>query len=581
MVRRQSKGLTLVELLITVAVFVTIFIGLFNAVLYTSKLVLNSSMKLAALSLANERMEFFRSLPYDSVGTIAGIPPGTIPQNSTISLNGTIFSERVLVEYFDDPADGLNTSDSNGIPSDYKRIKVEVSWNVNSSVNGSIFLVSNIVPRSIETTVGGGTVRVNVIDANSLPLPGASVRLINTSTAPPIDITRFSDASGTALISGAPAAGSYEVIVTGPGFSTDQTYAPSPANPIPITAPFAVAESGISTLTFQIDRVSPIFIRTLASLTEASVNEQFNDMSGVADSTDVVVSGGALELATVGADYVPFGIVFLAPIVPPSVIGWKSIVVVAPTVPNTSYRVQLYTGTPGSYVLINEASLPGNGAGFTNSIIDISSLDPSAYPSMTVALLLDSSLTTATPQIDDVAVYYRESETVLANANLNVTGNRQIGTELDTTPIPKVNETFITNGAGAATLPNIEFDTYRFTSLDGYAPAHACSNVPLIHQAGATSTVELVLQTASANTLRVRVVDQTNTPLPGAAVSLSRSGIALSEASNSCGQVFFNSALPSASDYVLEATRLGYDTITITDYSILGTSTFAITLTEQ
>ena len=60
-------------------------------------------------SLANDRMEYFRSLPYDDADTVAGIPSGIIPQNSTTTLNGIEFSERVLVEYVDDPADGQLT----------------------------------------------------------------------------------------------------------------------------------------------------------------------------------------------------------------------------------------------------------------------------------------------------------------------------------------------------------------------------------------------------------------------------------------------------------------------------------------
>ena len=48
-------------------------------------------------------MEYFRSLPYDSVGVVAGYPAGTVPQNSTTSLlNGIGFSERVRIDYVDD-----------------------------------------------------------------------------------------------------------------------------------------------------------------------------------------------------------------------------------------------------------------------------------------------------------------------------------------------------------------------------------------------------------------------------------------------------------------------------------------------
>jgi len=73
-------------------------------------------------------MEYFRSLPYNDVGVIAGFPAGTIPQNSTLNLNGINFSERVLVEYVDDDADGSTGADTNGIILDYKQIKLEYEW---------------------------------------------------------------------------------------------------------------------------------------------------------------------------------------------------------------------------------------------------------------------------------------------------------------------------------------------------------------------------------------------------------------------------------------------------------------------
>src|SRR5690606_13405640 len=124
--RLSTHGLSLVEALIVVALSVIIFGALFAGTRYSLELIAHSRAKLSALSLANDQMELFRSLPYDDVGTLNGIPPGVIPQVSTTTLNGIEFTQRVLVEYVDDPADGQLTStttDSNGIPSDYKRIK--------------------------------------------------------------------------------------------------------------------------------------------------------------------------------------------------------------------------------------------------------------------------------------------------------------------------------------------------------------------------------------------------------------------------------------------------------------------------
>jgi len=580
----HTRGLTLIELLITVAVFVTIFTGLFGIVQYTSKLILNSSMKLTALSLANDRMEYFRSLPYNDVGTISGIPPGTIPQNSTSTINGTVFVERVLVEYVDDPADGVltaTTTDSNGIPSDYKRIKVEISWDVNTQINGSIFLVSNIVPRSIETTVGGGSVRINVIDENSVPLPGAVVRLINASTTPPIDVSRFSDVSGIALFSGAPAASNYQVIVTGDGYSTDQTYAVSPTIPIPTTAPFTVLEADISTLTFQVDELGAIEVRTLASVTEDFVSELFVDAAGVATTTDTVVVSDQLQLRDVSGTFVSYGIAFLQALVPTPLTSWQKIVVIADTPVATSYRVQLYTGTTTAYNLIPDSALPGNGAGFTDTIIDISSLDATTYPDITVGLLLETSDGSVSPLIDEVSVYYRESEALRTSEVVTIKGNKKVGTLGDATPIPKYSADVTTDSSGEATLTGMEFDTYQVTIVDNsLRTALSCDTIPLIHRAGATTTLELVIVASTTHSVRVLVTDQTGAPLPGAEVALSRTGYADTQFTNACGQVYFDSLI-EVSDYLLEITRTGYDLITLSDYGVQNEGAVTVTLTRQ
>lgn len=582
-VRQQSKGLTLVEMLIAVAVFVTIFTGLFSIVLYTSKLVLNSSMKLAALSLANERMEYFRSLPYDSVGTIAGIPAGSIPQNSTTTLNGAVFYERVLVEYVDDPADGLltaTTTDSNGIPNDYKRIKVEVSWNINSQVNGSIFLVSNIVPRSIETTIGGGTVRISVLDADASLLPGATVRLINASTTPPIDITRFSDANGVALISGAPAASNYQVIVTAPGFSTDQTYVATVANPSPITASFAVLEADISTLAFQIGALSDITVRTLSNLVEQEVSELFTTAASIVEQTDTAVNGGTLTLAGAPGSYAPYGIAFLEAITPSAITEWKRIVVVSPETPSTQYRIQLYTGAPGSYTLIPDTDLPGNGAGFSDAIINIEMLDAATYPSITPVVMLDSNDVAVTPLIDELSVYYRASETPRSGTTLTLRGNKVIGSDSGGAPIPKFTTTVTTDGGGSAMIPDVEFDTYSVTTAS-LVVAHVCGSLPLIHKAGVDSLLELLLIAAGEHTLRVAVVDAAGSPLPGATVTVSRPSYNETIKTNSCGQAFFDTGFSEGTEFTITTTRPGYDTVTITGYPVTDMNSTTVVLTEQ
>lgn len=580
---KQQSGITLVELLIVIGVTVVIFSGLFASVQYTFRLIANSSAEMSALSLVNDRMEYFRSLPYDDVGTVSGIPAGAIPQNSTTTLNGIEFSERVLVEYVDDPADGAltaTTTDSNGIPSDYKRIKIEVSWTLDGN-NDSVSLVSNIVPRSIETTSGGGTVRVNVLDADSTFLSGAEVRLLNNTTTSTIDITRYSDVSGIALFSGAPAASDYQVFVTAPGYSTDQTYEATTTNPNPATVPFAVLESDISTVTFQIGELSDIEVSTLSSVTEGNIEETFDDWSGIATSTEVDVDFGELELAGGAGSYEPTGEAYLEQMIPASLDRWESVVVIGDRPVSTDFRVQLYTGTTSAYSLVDDDDLPGNAAGFTTNIIDLSGLDVGTYPDLTVFLELESSDPNETPEIAEVITYYRTGETTRANVNFDVEGNKVIGEELDLTPIKKVAFSTSTDGSGERTLGDIEFDSYSFDNTDGLTLVRSCPNLPLAHMAGATSTLEMVLGSGVANSLRVFVSSGSGDPLPGVTVDISRTGFSDSAETDACGQVFFSSGVTANNDYVIDASRNGYNSYQIDPYDLSGNSGVNIVLNES
>mgnify|MGYP000879848803 CR=1 FL=1 len=258
----------LIELVVVSAISVVIFGALFVSFQFTLELVATTRSKLSGLSLANERMEFFRSLPYDSVGVIAGFPSGTIPQTSTSSLNGIEFTERVRVDYVNDPADDVSGVDSNGIITDYKQIRLEYTWQLNGG-SKELSLTSYIVPRAIESNVGGGTARINVLGPDSLPLQNAQVRLITSSSTFTYDVTNPTDVNGSALFA-VPADSGYQVEVTanigGEQYSTAGTYVATTSNPNPVVGPFAVLEADVSTLTFQMGELSDIDIAVSSAI---------------------------------------------------------------------------------------------------------------------------------------------------------------------------------------------------------------------------------------------------------------------------------------------------------------------------
>ncbi|MFZ2252538.1 MAG: prepilin-type N-terminal cleavage/methylation domain-containing protein [Minisyncoccia bacterium] len=572
----DSKGFTLVELLVTAALVALVFGGLMASIQFALKLVSVSKASTGALALANEQLEYIRSLAYADVGTVAGIPDGIIPQNSTSSLNGVTYFERVLVQYVDSPDDGLGGADSNGILADYKEVKVEYSW---TGTNGTttIFLLTDIVPPGIESTVGGGTLIVNVFDAGVLPVAGAEVHIHNDTTTTTIDVSRFTNALGVATFAGAPAAANYEIVVSKPGYSTDQTYTATTSNPSPITSPVAVVESAVSTMNFQIDMLSDLKVRTIGPSTNGLFSDTFDDASKVAllTSTDITTSGDVVLSGGPGA-YVAGGHMESVSTTPSVITAWDLVTWNSSVPLNTSLMVQVYSvsGT-STYMLVPDSDLPGNSVGFSSGPLNIAGLSVGTYASLALGATLASSDVATTSQLHDWSLSYIVTEPGISNIPFTFTGSKIIGDG----PVYKYQRSHMTGGSGEIQLNDLEWDSYSLSlSTNAYNIANACSGLPYNLNPGVNETLTLTLVPAVAESLRVTVVDIDGDPIIGAVVNLSRPGVNETLNTSSCGQVFFNSGLISALDYIIDVQATGYTGQNITDITIDSADVLVVTL---
>lgn len=577
--RRERRGFTLIELLVTIAVFGLVFGGLIASIQFTMKLISISKAKTSALSLANERLEYIRSLTYNSIGTVSGIPSGPIPQNSTTTLNGITFHERVLIRYVDSPDDGTGASDVNGILADYKEVKVEYSW-PSTTGTSTIFLLTNIVPEGIETTAGGGTLTVNVFDAGVQPVQGASVQVRNDTTTSTINTTQFTNANGVAMFSGAPAAANYEITVTKAGYSTDQTYEATTTNPNPATPHVAVVESTVSTMNFQIDELSNLLVRTIEPVTFGTWNDSFDDMSEIGSMTDTTLSSGNVELTGGAGAYVPLGTVYATGTTPTPFIGWHHAEWSASTPIATSLIVRVYAvDAGGGYTIIPDSALPGNSAGFTTSPLNLTSVDAGAYPTLALVAEMTSSDVNVTPALHSWSITHVASENVLSGIGFSFTGSKIIGTDTLAMPIYKYSQSHTTDGSGEVALQNLEWDSYALTLASGtHDIKESCADVPYVLNPGVNETLTLTLVPSDTHTLRVSVVDVSDNPIYGANVELSRPGFTVTEMTSTCGQVFFNSGLGAAVDYEVAVQKSGYVTQSITPVDIDGDDVLKVVL---
>ncbi|MBI5622030.1 carboxypeptidase regulatory-like domain-containing protein [Candidatus Falkowbacteria bacterium] len=287
----RSRGTTLVEVVVAISILAILSLGIYGAFDLFFQVLANKKNRTEALAIANEKMEILRTMPYADIGTIGGIPPGSLLQTETVTRNHTDFTVLLQVAYVDDPFDGT----LGGIPddllnTDYKRARVTVSWQSPFGVT-TLYLLSDIAPRGIESALAGGTLAIKVFDANGLPVEGATVNIVNASLTPAIAITTPTDSQGKTTFPGAPESiEGYHITVSKTGYSTDQTYARTADMPQPLQPDITVLDQELTEASFFIDRVSTLAITTYS--TTWTDNWRVNTDSGSAEQTRPAVTTG-------------------------------------------------------------------------------------------------------------------------------------------------------------------------------------------------------------------------------------------------------------------------------------------------
>lgn len=258
-----NSGFTLVETLVAVLILGLLFAAVSTILHQILQNVGETRVRAVALSIAQNKMEIVRNLPYNQVGISGGIPQGPIQPTETITLNSQNFTVTTSVIYIDDPFDGIAPSDL--LNTDYKRARVEVTWGGIYPSREPVTLVTNISPKGLETAVGGGTLYIQVFNANGQPVPAATVNIDNLIVVPNIHIQTFTDNNGLVILPGAPSCvACYRIAITKTGYSSDKTYTTTEVtNPL---QPYAtVIEGEISQLSFAIDLTATISITSYGS----------------------------------------------------------------------------------------------------------------------------------------------------------------------------------------------------------------------------------------------------------------------------------------------------------------------------
>ena len=312
----QKRGFTLIELVASLAIFAILTLGVLGALQSLFQTVKAAREQSIISTLASQRLEIARNLPYDEVGTAAGNPAGQLPDAASpfsTTIEGKQYQVYYEVTFQDDPADGTVLLGTDSVPADYKQIKMFVK-NVTSGKVSSF--LTTISPQGLEGADNSGALYVSVINAVGEVVPSVNVHIENLSANPQIILDRQTDVNGKWVEVGLPAGvNAYHITVSKTGYSSDQTYPATAQNPNPIKPDATIVFGKVTQVSFAIDLVAALNIRTLNETCQAisgvGINLKGTKLIGL--SPDVLKfdnnytsTGGAVSLNTLEWDtYIP------------------------------------------------------------------------------------------------------------------------------------------------------------------------------------------------------------------------------------------------------------------------------------
>ncbi|KKR48591.1 MAG: hypothetical protein UT86_C0004G0077 [Candidatus Magasanikbacteria bacterium GW2011_GWC2_40_17] len=276
---RIKKGFTLIEILVSIAIFAVILSGVYAVIIYVFKVTYISRVQVLETQVANEVIETLRNLPYESTGTIGGVPNGVWPQTTTTLRNGASFLVQTTIRNIDDPFDGLAGGSPNDTsPADFKLAEVRVFCS--SCTGGQVrptILTARISPKNTEADSQNGSLFIKVFDASGLLVPGATVHITNTLVNPNVDLTDTTNTNGELkIIDIATSTEGYSVVVSKNGYTTDYTIPETVNNPNPVKPLATVASQTVTNLSFSIDKISTINF--------SAINPQCSGLSNISFS---------------------------------------------------------------------------------------------------------------------------------------------------------------------------------------------------------------------------------------------------------------------------------------------------------
>ncbi|MBP6855294.1 MAG: hypothetical protein KBD26_02090 [Candidatus Pacebacteria bacterium] len=273
----KNKGVTLIETLVAVAFIVVFSVAIYNVYSKILETTATLSNRQIAAALANEQFEIIRNMPYENIGTLGGIPSGTLLQSQTLTRDNINFDVFITIRNIDDPFDGTLGGIPNDLsPADNKLVAIEIACDTCKNFI-PVEYTTHIAPKNLETSSTNGALIIRVYDADGIPVPDALIEIDNTELSPEIHIDDVSGIDGTLnIVDAPPSVDSYKIRVSKDGYSSEETYPIGDINnPNPTKPNQTVIVQQITQVSFFIDKVSTIQANSIFEDCDTAQNIDF------------------------------------------------------------------------------------------------------------------------------------------------------------------------------------------------------------------------------------------------------------------------------------------------------------------
>ena len=273
----DDRGFTLAELIFAAVIMFIVAMGTLTALEFSAASTQASTVRDAALDIANRQVEYTRNLDYDDVGVPGAEPPGVIVSPDATTTPQGSFTITTTVTWIRDVSSGR---------AEFKRVKVDVSWTTGTpgvvSVSTDVFGKSNLVNT-------GDLLFTTLKKDDNSPLQNTRVT-IQPSTGG--SRTVYSDSSGNAFFGFVPA-GAVTISVSNGGYLFDATqYTGSSITPDLLNSIVAYGQMPSSANVHVVGNPSGGNLSgALVRLTDASSNavSAYTDTSGIAHFDNLLI----------------------------------------------------------------------------------------------------------------------------------------------------------------------------------------------------------------------------------------------------------------------------------------------------